>query len=282
MSTWIIRQIRNAAPLSIIIVVAIFTHKWWGSYLDSDVRQPSNLTNSTTASSSVHLTLGNPSGATTSVGNPDNYLMVKPQYALSYNRSKGTANWVSWELNKSYLGSVDRQNDFRPDDTLPPGWNQVTPSVYSRSGYDKGHIAPSGDRTSSPQDNSETFLMTNMMPQTPDNNRHTWEGLEKYCRTLAKRGKELYIIAGPYGSQGTLKGQVTIPQSTWKVVVVLDRLGSGVTANTRVIAVNVPNQQGINYDWKAYRVNVKTLEGLTGYHFLGGVPVAARDVVDSQ
>ncbi len=79
-----------------------------------------------------------------------------------------------------------------------------------------------------------------MMPQTPDNNRHTWSGLEKYCRQLVKRGKELYIIAGPYGSQGTLKGQVTIPQSTWKVVVVLDRPGSGVTANTRVIAVNVP------------------------------------------
>ena len=208
--------------------------------------------------------------------------MVKPQYALSYNRSKGTANWVSWELNSSWLGHMDRQNDFRPDDTLPPGWERVSKSVYSRSGYDKGHIAPSGDRTTSAQDNSQTFLMTNMMPQTPDNNRHTWEGLEVYCRKLAKRGKELYIIAGPYGSQGTLKGQVTIPTSTWKVVVVLDRPGSGVTANTRVIAVNVPNQQGINYDWRAYRVSVKTLEGLTGYHFLDGVPVAAREVVDTQ
>ena len=64
---------------------------------------------------------GNPSGATTSVNNPDNYLMVKPQYALSYNRSKGTANWVSWELNSSWLGHIDRQNDFRPDETLPSG-----------------------------------------------------------------------------------------------------------------------------------------------------------------
>lgn len=100
--------------------------------------------------------------------------------------------------------------------------------------------------------------------------------MEVYCRKLAKQGKELYIIAGPLGSQGTLKGKVTIPQSTWKVVVVLDRPGTGVTANTRVIAVNVPNQQGINYDWRAYRVSVKTLEGLTGYHFLDSVPAAAR------
>ena len=105
--------------------------------------------------------------------------------------------------------------------------------------------------------------------------------MEKYCRTLAKRGKELYIIAGPYGSQGTLKGQVTIPTSTWKVVVVLDRPDSGVTANTRVIAVNVPNQQGINHDWRAYRVSLKTLKGLTGYHFLDNVP-AARNMVESE
>jgi endonuclease G len=277
MPTWIFRQIRNAAPLSIIIVSAVHLHQWWQPYLSDTASVQIGLA----TSSSVHLTLGNPSSATTSVDNPDNYLMIKPLYALSYNRSKGTPNWVSWELNKSYLGSVDRQNNFRPDDTLPQRWNRVTPSVYSRSGYDKGHVLPSGDRTSSASDNSQTFLMTNMMPQTPDNNRHTWEGLEVYCRQLARQGKELYIIAGPYGNQGTLKGQVIIPTSTWKVVVVLDRPGA-VTANTRVIAMNVPNQQGINYDWRAYRVSVKTLEGLTGYHFLGGVSGAARDVVESR
>ena len=82
---------------------------------------------------------------------------------------------------------------LRPDDTLPTGWERVKPSVYSRSGYDKGHIAPSSARTNSASDNSQTFLMTNMMPQTPDNNRHTWEGLEKYSCQLAKHGRELYI-----------------------------------------------------------------------------------------
>ncbi len=276
---WIRRQILNAAPLTTIIIVSIFTHHWWGPYLDIT---PQTSTQLIAPSASIHLTLGNPSDATTSVSNPDNYLMVKPQYALSYNRSKGTANWVSWELNSSWLGKMDRQNDFRPDETLPSGWERVTPSVYSRSGYDKGHIVPSGDRTLSAQDNSETFLMTNMMPQTPDNNRHTWEGLEIYCRYLARRGKELFIIAGPYGSMGTLKSQVTIPASTWKIVVVLDRPGDNVTENTRVIAVNVPNQQEINYDWKAYRVSVQTLSELTGYHFLDNIPAAARNMVDTQ
>lgn len=235
---------------------------------------------------SVHIMLGNPSDATESVANPDNYLMVKPQYVLSYNRSKETLNWASWQLNKSWLGSVDRQNNFRPDSLLPPGWERVTPSAYSGSGYDKGHVVPSGDRTRNVEDNSATFLMTNMIPQTPDNNRHTWEGLESYCRELVNQGKELYIIAGPLDSQGKpLKGKVTIPRTTWKVVVILDRPGTGirgVTANTRVIAVDVPNQQGINPDWKAYRISVDLLEEMTDYDFLSNVPIAIQDAIEEN
>jgi len=130
----------------------------------------------------ANLTLGNPSKATEDVNNSDNYLMIKPQYALSYNRSQEIANWASWQLNQSWLGTVDRQNNFRPDDTLPEGWERATPSLYTGSGYDRGHIVPSADRTKSVEDNSATFLMTNMMPQAPDNNRKTWENLESYCR----------------------------------------------------------------------------------------------------
>ncbi|BAY15047.1 DNA/RNA non-specific endonuclease [Anabaenopsis circularis NIES-21] len=235
---------------------------------------------------SVHLLLGNPSSATPTSITPDNYLMVKNQYALSYNNSKGTANWVAWQLNKSWLGDADRQNNFRPDNTLPNGWVRITPSMYSGSGYDRGHIAPSGDRTKTTEDNAATFLMTNMMPQTPDNNRNTWGNLEDYCRELVSLGKELYIVAGPSGSQGEpLKGKVTIPKSTWKIVVVLDNPGSGIngiTANTRVIAVNIPNEQELNNDWRAYKVSVDQLEQLTGYDFLSLVSPNIQEVIESK
>jgi endonuclease G, mitochondrial len=233
----------------------------------------------------IHLFLGNPSGATESATNSNNYLMIKPQYTLSYNNSKGTANWVSWQLNKSWLGTVDRQNNFRPDDTLPEKFVRVTPTVYNGSGYDRGHIIPSADRTKSVEDNSSTFLMTNMMPQTPDNNRKTWEGLERYCRELVQSGKELYVIAGPLGTQGKLKGKVTIPKSTWKIVVVLDKPGAeikDITSNTRIIAVNVPNEEGINFNWKSYRVSVDKLEKLTGYNFLSNVPDKIQDEIEDK
>ena len=234
---------------------------------------------------SVHLLLGNPTQATTNINNPDNYLMVKPQYVLSYNRSNGTPNWVSWQLNKSWFGDTPRQDNFRPDNTLPEDWEHIKPTAYNGSGYDRGHVTPSADRTRSIEDNTATFLMTNMMPQTPDNNRNTWGNLEDYSRELVSQGKELYIIAGPYGSKGKLKNLVTIPQSTWKIVVVLDNPNAGlkgITANTRVIAVNIPNDEQLDNNWRVYRTSVNNIEKLTGYDFLSNVSPNIQRVIESK
>jgi endonuclease G len=112
------------------------------------------------------LLLGNPSNAAPSVASSiDNYLMVKPQYVLSYNNKTRTTNWVSWQLNRSWIGAAVSQDNFRPDDSLPDAWYKGRPSDYTGSGYDRGHIAPSADRTHNEADNSATFLMSNMMRQ---------------------------------------------------------------------------------------------------------------------
>lgn len=235
----------------------------------------------------THLILGNPSSATTSTSNPDNYLLVKPQYVLSYNNTRRIPNWVSWQLNQTWLGDTQRRNNFRPDTTLPTGWYQVRPNDYSGSGYDKGHMAPSGDRTANATDNSATFVMTNMVPQAPDNNQGPWAELEDYCRDLLQQGKELYITAGTYGQKGVLaKGQVSIPATTWKVIAVLDRPGlgiPGVTASTRIIAVEMPNEQGIrDKDWRNYRVSVDQLEKKTSYDFFNSVPRNIQGTIERK
>lgn len=239
---------------------------------------------SPTPTTSVHLTLGNPSNA--NITDPNNYLMEKPQYALSYNSSKGIPNWVSWQLNQSWLGTVDRSNDFRPDTTLPTGWYQVRPSDYTSSGYDRGHMTPSGDRTRTREDNSATFVMTNMIPQAPENNREVWRELEEYSRELVSQGKELYIIAGGVGSKGMLKGKVTVPQQTWKVIAVLDRPGegvSGVSANTRAIAVMMPNSNEVaNTNWTDYLVSVDAVEAATGYDFFSNVDPTIQAAIESR
>ena len=127
------------------------------------------------ATNNPNLLLGNPSNAASNAASADNYLMVKPQYIVSYNSKTHTANWVSWQLNRSWIGAADRKNDFRPDDALPATWYKVRPTDYTGSGYNRGHIAPSAvakrgvsHRTRNESDNSATFLMTNMMPQSPE------------------------------------------------------------------------------------------------------------------
>ncbi|HEX8190631.1 MAG TPA: DNA/RNA non-specific endonuclease [Pyrinomonadaceae bacterium] len=244
---------------------------------------------------SVHLTMGNPSGAVADVNQPTNYLLDKPQFAVSYHRDKGRPNWVSWHLASNWLGSTPRQDDFRNDATLPAGWYQVQGTDYSGSGFDRGHHCPSADRTLTVADNSSTFLMTNMLPQSPDNNQGPWANMENYLRTLVTSGNELYVVMGGSGSGGTgsnggttatiAGGHVAVPSQVWKVVIVLPAGTndvSRVTTSTRTIAVIMPNTQGIRTaDWKTYRVSVDQVETLTGYNFFSNVPATTQNVIES-
>lgn len=243
---------------------------------------------------SDHLALGNPSGGASDPSQPTNYLLLKKQYALSYHRTRGTATWVSWHLDASWLGQTPRQDDFRPDDELPAGWYRATSSSYSGSGFDRGHLCPSADRTRTPEDNSATFLMTNMVPQAPRLNQQPWARLEEYCRTLVGRGNELYIISGAYGRGGvgasgpatTLdQGRVTVPAQCWKVVVVLPTGADDarrVSTSTRIIAVNMPNDNDVDAAWSGYRVSVDAIEAATGLDLLSAVPGAVQAEVEKR
>ncbi|MFC6225662.1 DNA/RNA non-specific endonuclease [Hymenobacter artigasi] len=241
-----------------------------------------------------HLTLGNPSGATADATQPTNYLLSKSQYALSYHRDRGIPNWVSWHLSTDWRGSAARQDDFRPDNALPTGWYQVLATSYTGSGFDRGHNCPSADRTSTVADNSATFLTTNMMPQAPRNNQQTWANLEDYCRTFLSTGNEVYIICGSYGRGGTGtngyattldQGRVTVPARCWKVVVILP-VGTDdatrVTAATRVIAIDTPNDNSISTTWGTYRTSVDAIETATGLDILSAVPSAVQQVVEAR
>ena len=242
-----------------------------------------------------NLAMGNPSGAVTDATNyPNNYLMTKTQFTLSYSRDQGKPNWVSWHLSSAWLGSTPRQDNFAADAALPSSWYHVGSTSYSGSGFDRGHNCPSADRTGSVADNTATFLMTNMMPQAPVNNQQTWAGLENYARTLVGQGYECYIIAGSYGSGGTgangyyttiNSGQITVPSNCWKVLVVLPEGSSDasrVTTSTRVIAVNMPNSNSIGTAWGAYRTTVDAIETATGYNILSAVSSTVQATIESK
>jgi endonuclease G, mitochondrial len=240
------------------------------------------------AALSKHTTMGIPSPTSTS--DPNNFLSVKSGYVLSYNSARKVANWVSWELNTSYLGSIDRQDDFRPDNTLPANLPQAQLADYSGSGYDRGHMCPSADRTLTVAANSQTFFLSNMVPQAANNNQGPWAAMENDLRTLARSGRELFIISGGTfsASSNTIGSGVVVPDKTFKVVVVLNAVGQGpssVTTSTRVIGVMMPNENNQisrTADWHSFRVSVDAIEAATGDNFLSDVDPAVQAVIEAR
>jgi endonuclease G len=227
---------------------------------------------------SVHLTMGNPSGAVSDVAQPNNYLIVRDQYALSYSRDRGIPNWASWHLQASDLGATPRYTgNFITDTSLPTGWPRITHNDYTNSGYDRGHMTPSADRTASVADNEATFLLSNILPQAPANNQGLWVQLEDYARTLVGQGNELYSIAGGTGSQGTLAGgTLTIPTAVWKIILVLPEAAGDdvarVTAQTQVFAIWTPNDASVQgKTWQSYQTTVACVQQRTGLDFFAAV-----------
>jgi endonuclease G len=243
-----------------------------------------------------NLALGNPSNAVTNTSYPDNYLMVKNAFTLSYNKNKSIANWVSWHLSAAWQGNTPRQNDFKPDSNLPQNWYEVKPTDYARTGFDRGHLCPSSDRDGTIEENQETFFMTNMTPQAPEHNQNIWKNLEEYERLLTEQGNEVYIIAGTIGEGGTgtngftkkigKNNNITVPAFLWKIIVVLP-VGQNdalrINENTRIIAVNIPNDNSAGTNsWKNYQVSINELERLTGYDFLSNVSVNIQVVIEGR
>ena len=249
-------------------------------------REPSAPIKNLDEAQRIYLAFGNPSNATQNAANADNYLMVNAAYALSYNSSRGEANWVSWRISRSDFGDAERQNDFRPDPNLPSNFKRVTPSDYVGSGYDRGHLCPSADRSSSAEANSETFYMTNMMPQTPDLNRNVWNDFESYSRDLVKKNNvDLYVVAGCYGAKNKLKNKVVVPTGCWKIAVPVTAGAdfSTVNADTRIIAVDMPNTPNLGTpDWRSFRTTVRAIEGKTNLNLLSNLPPNLQETLENR
>ncbi|MHB1074069.1 MAG: DNA/RNA non-specific endonuclease [Gemmatimonadaceae bacterium] len=223
-----------------------------------------------------HVEFGTPGDGSAT----NDYVVHRRTHSFSHNCSEGGPNWVSWNLNKTHYGDAPRSTSFYADAGLPSGCYRVVSSDYTNSGYSRGHMVRSEERTWSSDDNKQTFYMTNILPQHQDLNGGPWYKFESYLQSLAQNSnKELYVISGGIGNKGTLNGagKVVIPTYTWKIVVVMP-YGQGLanvtsTSSLSVIAVKMPNTSGIaGNSWTMYKTTVNDIENLTKYDFLAKLP----------
>jgi DNA/RNA endonuclease G (NUC1) len=246
---------------------------------------------STTAQYGNHAEFGEPADGDAS----DDYLVRYPQYTASYNPQRGTPNWVSYNLEATHFGDEDRCDCFTMDPALPASFPQLTTADYTDAGafhgygIDRGHLARSFDRTSGSLDNAYTYLFDNIIPQAADLNQGPCAMLENFLGDEARfDNREVYIVTGVAGNQGTLKdqGRVVIPVSTWKVAVLLAR-DQGLAdvrdyRDLEVIAVDMPNEPGVrNVDWSTYLTTVDAIEAATGYDLLAALPDEIESAIES-
>lgn len=131
--------------------------------------------------------------------------------------------WTVWTITPTEaIGCIARTNAFVADQSLPKGL-RAEPGDYAGTGYDKGHVAPDGDLSFDQQVEYESFLMTNMMPQSGGLNRGIWKLLETYTRGWAvQRGHNMTVYAGPiYNSTDKTIGanKVVVPHAFYKIVI---------------------------------------------------------------
>lgn len=240
------------------------------------------------------MELGNPSGATGNTNNHDHFLIQRTVEALDYSDNLGEPVWASWNLTASDIGTNSRSS-FITDTNLPPNFYWVAPGDYTGSGYDRGHLCPSKDRTDTTADNDLVFLMSNIMPQASVNNSGVWLQFENYCRDLVQstNNYELLILCGPGGFGGTrinTNGPVLIPDYVWKIVVVVPPgpglAASRITITNRVIALEIPNDDSATNSWPAYVTSVNQIQIDTGLTFFDAlapdVAAGLRSKVDGQ
>ena len=212
----------------------------------------------------------------------DDFIIERPQFTVSYSKSRNTPNWVAYNLEATHIGSFDRCDCFTYDPALPADYPRYTTADYTGvaavAGYniDRGHLARSFDRTTGALDNARTFYFSNIVPQASDNNQGPWAALENDLGARAQSSnKEVFIVAGVAGNKGTVKneGKIVIPEYVWKVAVILPR-NQGIANVTsldaaEIVAVVMPNVAGIrNVPWATYKTTVDSVEALSGYDLL--------------
>ncbi|MCL1077778.1 DNA/RNA non-specific endonuclease [Parashewanella spongiae] len=215
-----------------------------------------------------HLDMGTP--------NDSDQLLCRDGYAVGYNYQKKVANWVSYYITKDSVNAFyKRSNSFKTDKELPSQF-QSTSTDYSRTGYDRGHLAPSGTVDFSKDSMQQSFLMSNMAPQLPGFNRGGWKGLEDKIRNWANTYNELYVISGPVwdGNEEYIGNGVYIPNAFFKVI--LDPYYND------SIAYLIPHQKVKSSEMSKYITTVNKVEELTGFDFFSELNDGVEEDVESQ
>ncbi len=189
-------------------------------------------------------------------------------YAVGHSGLTRGPVWGAELLTKQEIDEgrgVARHDNFRPDPRLPANERSELRD-FARSGYDRGHVVNNRDMRPG-EERDETFLLSNMVGQNPDNNRGVWSAIESATRYEAKKRGSIYVITGPL-FQGnkiqSLKGRVLIPTGLYKCIYDTSRQQAGCYV--------VNNAPGFSY----VTASVNEVEKYAGINLFPSMPTAVK------
>jgi endonuclease G len=207
-------------------------------------------------------------------------VLQRTGYVVGYDERRRNPAWVAYQIPSGNTDSPGaRPSGFDTDyDTRA----HVEHRDYTRSGYDRGHMAPNyavatryGSRAQ-----RETFLMSNIVPQRPNLNRGVWRELEMDIAGrggLANRLGGVWVITGPmYDKQReTLRSGVEIPDAFYKIVI------DEVNGYPRVLGFVMPQEAAKGASPADYLASVDRIEHLTGLDFLSELEDGLEERIES-
>lgn len=213
------------------------------------------------------------------LGVPGEYgtLLCRKGYLLAHDQERKTHIWVAEHLTYAKADtSLARSNNFQADPDLEEG-GRAELSDYKGSGFDRGHMAPAGDMRWDQQAMSESFFLSNMVPQVGKGmNQGIWKNLEEKVRRWALNRGEVYIYTGPIytGTDDTIgANKVAVPSYLYKIV--YDPV------QVEAIAFIMPNQKLSASTMPTYIVSVREIENETGLNFLSKLKKQVQDSVET-
>ncbi len=202
-------------------------------------------------------------------------------YTVCYSKKRMSPVWVAAPMHSSYKGSAKRTDAYGQDPTL--GFTQAG----KWSGYTRGHMLGSSDRTVSRETNKQVFYYSNIAPQMQsgfNTGGGAWNNLEdftdgQWCADT------LYQVIGCYWENENKKvGSTVIPTHYYKILL---RTKKGNTRKSvaqcsadelkcAVFMVEHKSQKGLKPN-ASMMMSVSDLEKKTGFTYFPNVPHAPKN-----
>lgn len=205
-------------------------------------------------------------------------IVSRKGYTASYNISTKNPNWVAWNLTREHAsGSVPRYKGYI-DDYEIQGYVPKEEDWYNMpSSLSHGHMCPAGDNKWDEKAMEQTFLLSNMCPQTQKLNSGSWNKLEEKCRDWARRYGSIYIVCGPVyesdspSTMGTAK--IWIPDAFYKVILCME-------GTPKAIGFIYANDEQPHNMQQSVRT-VDEIETITGIDFFCSLPDDIENSIES-